>query len=109
MPRGGKREGAGRKKGSRNKRTAEEKALAEARLEPTKEKLLELVHGAKSESVQLGAIREHYNREIGRPRQAEAPNETTIRVIRTYRWARNEAEATLDPSRAKAQPEAKKK
>src|ERR1700722_13919582 len=100
MPRGGTRKGAGRKKGTPNTVTAEERLLAKARAAPTFAKLVELVQGARSEAVQLGAIREHLNREVGRARAGDEP-QAIVKIERSYRWARTPQEATLDPARPK--------
>ena len=99
MPKGGKRPGAGRKKGSPNKLTAEVKAQAMAHALAALENLGRLSIGAESENAQIAAANLLLNRGFGRPGASEETSQTVTRIERVYRWARNEAEATTDPSR----------
>jgi len=98
MPRGGKRVGAGRKPGSKNKLTPEAKALARATVEQDMAKLYELAHTAESENVQLGSLKERLNRGFGRPAVAAPEPAPVVKVVRTYRWARTPEEAIYDPA-----------
>jgi hypothetical protein len=100
MPRGGKRPGAGRKKGSPNKLTAELKAQAMVHAVAALENLGRLALQAESENAQIAAANLLLNRGFGRPGASEETSTSAIRIERVYRWARNETEATTDPSRA---------
>ena len=86
MPRGGKRIGAGRKKGSPNKLTREAKAFLDARLERNLQHLEYLAHKAKSEGVQIQSLKELVNHSLGRPRPADH-NTVAAAPVRVYRWA----------------------
>ena len=108
MKRGGKRPGAGRKKGSPNKLTAEVKAQAMEHALAALENLGRLSLQAESENAQIAAANLLLNRGFGRPGASEETSTPAIRIERVYRWARNEAEATTDPSRA-AKPRSKGK
>jgi len=75
MPRGGRREGAGRPVGSVSKTSAELKALAQQHGPAIIAKLALMAGlggaaGAESEQAQLGALRELLERGYGRPPQA---------------------------------------
>ena len=75
MPRGGRREGAGRPAGSVSKTSAELKALAQQHGPAIIAKLaamagLDGAPGAESEQAQLGALRELLDRGFGRAPQA---------------------------------------
>jgi len=75
MPRGGRREGAGRPVGSVSKTAAELKALAQQHGPAIIAKLASMAGlggaaGAESEQAQLGALRELLDRGYGRPPQA---------------------------------------
>ncbi len=106
MPRGGKRIGAGRKKGSPNKLTREAKAFLEARLERNLQHLEYLAYKAKSEGVQIQSLKELVNHSLGRPRAADHDAIPVVRIERVYRWARTPEEATHDPARARLAAEA---
>ena len=70
MPHGGKRKGAGRKPGIPNRRALEERLRALDEAKESERKLVELIHGADSETVLLNALKEHLNRKLGRARAA---------------------------------------
>jgi hypothetical protein len=75
VPRGGKREGSGRKPGSLNKATAEVKELAQQYGPAIIERLARLagltkVAGSDSDVTQLGAMRELLDRGYGKAAQA---------------------------------------
>jgi hypothetical protein len=106
MPRGGKRAGAGRKKGSTNKLTREAKDFLNARLERNLGHLEYLAHRAKSEGVQMQSLRELVNHALGRARPAEQEAVPPVPTVRFYRWARTPEEATYDPARARIEAEA---
>lgn len=108
MPKGGKRPGAGRKKNASNKLTAEVKAQAMVHALAALENLGRLSVGAESENAQIAAANLLLNRGFGRPGPSEETSHTVTKIERIYRWARNETEATTDPSR-KAKRRAKRK
>jgi hypothetical protein len=62
MSRGGKREGAGRKLGSRNKATAEIRDLARTYSSVAVIELARLATAAKSETARIAAIKELLDR-----------------------------------------------
>jgi len=102
MPKGGRRKGAGRPRGSLNKVTEEARAFAQARLDATLAALEKLARHAESENVQLASIKEMLYTAIGKPRtsaEQEPEPAKTVHIVRTYRWARDESEATFDPAR----------
>lgn len=107
MPHGGRRKGAGRKKGSTNKLSAELKERAQALALPALKRMGEIAVRGESESVQVRATDLLLNRGFGRPTQAESDQLPAIIPPRVYRWARNEDEAIMDPARQRAaKPEA---
>ena len=106
MPRGEKSPGAGRKKGVPNKMTAEMKAQAMALAVAALDNMGRLSQKAESENTQVAAATLLFNQGFGRPAPSNAASQT-IKIERTYRWARNEEEATPDPSRTR-KPRAKK-
>ena len=70
MSAGGKRPGAGRKRGSLNKVTAEVRELAMQHAPAAMAELARLVKSAKSENTRVAAIREILDRAYGKPKQA---------------------------------------
>ena len=72
--RGGKREGAGRPKGARNKTTAEVKALAQSYAPAAIKELARLSTGAESEAARVAASKEILDRAYGKPMQPVAAN-----------------------------------
>src|SRR5690348_14760910 len=101
MQHGGRRKGAGRKKGVPNKVTAEARALIRSEVKAAIEGIKNLAHNSENENVQFRSLREILQYGMGRPGRMEASPERTVKIERTYRWARNAAEATYDPSRAR--------
>jgi hypothetical protein len=116
--RGGKRAGAGRPKGSRNRKSLFADALAEQMLgrfaqasgvdsnddlkpvlRETIEKLVNLAFQSASEPTRIMAIREVLHTTIGKPRMAEPPPKTRANNKVIHRWAKNESEAMYDPAR----------
>ena len=67
MPSGGKRPGAGRKKGVPNKATAEIKALARESAPAAVKELVRLSTGAENETTRVAAIKELLDRGYGKP------------------------------------------
>jgi hypothetical protein len=70
MSRGGKREGAGRKKGIPNKSTAEIKELAQQYAPEAIAELARLMKEAESEAARVTAIKEILDRAYGKSPQA---------------------------------------
>jgi len=101
MQHGGKRKGAGRKKGVPNKVTAEARALIQSEVRAAIEGIKHLAHNSENENVQFRSLKEILQYGMGRPGRMDGPEQPTVHVVRRYRWARNEAEATFDPSRAR--------
>jgi len=101
MRHGGKRRGAGRKKGSANKVTAEARALVQGEVIAAIKQLVQLAHSAENEGVQLRSLDKILQYGVGKPGLIEASPPAETRVVRVYRWARNEEEATLDPARSR--------
>jgi len=72
MPRGGKREGAGRKKGAPNKATAEIRESARQYSDRAVRRLAHLMTKATSEQAQVAACKEILDRAWGKPTQTHA-------------------------------------
>jgi phage gp46-like protein len=70
MSRGGKREGAGRKKGIPNKSTAEIKELAQQYAPAALAELARLMKDGESEAARVSAIKEILDRAYGKSPQA---------------------------------------
>ena len=70
MPVGGKREGAGRPKGSLNKATADIKALAMQHAPEVMQELARLATQAESEAARVAAIKELLDRGFGKAKQS---------------------------------------
>ena len=70
MSKGGKREGAGRKKGVPNKSTAEIKELAQQYTAGALKELARLANEAESEAARVSAIKELFDRAYGKSPQA---------------------------------------
>lgn len=70
MPRGGKREGAGRKAGSKNKATKDIKALAEPYGQEAIEVLVKLMRDAENEQTRRSAAEGILDRAYGKAAQA---------------------------------------
>lgn len=89
MPRGGKREGAGRPAGAPNKATREIKELAAQHGPAMIRRLVELATGATAESTQVSAIKELLDRGFGKAAQPQTgPDGESSPVIEVvYRWA----------------------
>jgi hypothetical protein len=92
MPRGGRREGAGRPVGSVSKTTAELKALAQQHGPAIITKLAELSgvipgNAAESQAVQVQAMRELLDRGFGRSTQPLAGDTEGPPVSITFHWA----------------------
>lgn len=89
MSRGGKREGAGRKKGIPNKSTAEIKELAQQYAPEAIAELARLMKEAESDAARVSAIKEILDRAYGKSPQALQvggdPDGTPLKhVIETY-------------------------
>jgi len=99
---GGRRKGAGRKKGVPNRLTAALKERAMIHAMRAIERMGKLSVGAKSEMVQIAAGNALLNRGFGRPGVAVADggDMPAARIEHLYRWARSEEEATTDPAHA---------
>lgn len=69
MPRGGKRTGAGRKRGVPNKARAELSAVAHKHAPTLIKELARLATGAESEMVRVNAIKELFDRGFGKAAQ----------------------------------------
>ena len=78
--RGGKREGAGRPKGARNKTTAEVKALAQSYAPAAIKELARLSTGAESEVARVAASKEILDRAYGKPTQSVVADIPGIRA-----------------------------
>jgi hypothetical protein len=92
MPRGGRREGAGRPVGSISKTTAEIKALAQQHGPAIITKLAELsgvIPGnvAESQAVQVQAMRELLDRGFGRSTQPLSGDADGAPIAYSFRWA----------------------
>ena len=92
MPRGGRREGAGRPVGSISKTTAELKTLAQQHGAAIITKLAELSgvipgNAAESQAVQVQAMRELLDRGFGRSTQPLSGDTEAPPVSITFRWA----------------------
>lgn len=95
--RGGRREGAGRKPGSRNKTTIELQSAAKAHAPAALETLVRLSKSAQSEAVQCTAAQAILDRAHGRPRQAVDVNpEGVASLALTVSAARERLAAKLD-------------
>ncbi len=70
MPRGGRREGAGRKSGVLNKVTTDVRALAEPYGTEALEQLVTLMRSAENEQVKVAACKEILDRAYGKSPQA---------------------------------------
>jgi hypothetical protein len=103
MPHGGRRKGAGRKIGSINKLTAEMKERAMALGFEALERVGEVSKKTESDTSLIRAAGLFLNHGFGRPVQADSIAQQTVKIERTYRWARTPDEATMDPARARAQ------
>ncbi len=101
MGHGGKRRGAGRKKGSPNKVTAEARALVQDEVVAAIKRLVELAHNAENEGVQFRSLEKILQYAVGRPGPMEEPPPAVAKVERSYRWAYKPEEAILDPARSK--------
>lgn len=101
MRHGGKRRGAGRKKGSANKVTAEARALVQDEVIAAIKQLAQLAHSAENEGVQLRSLDKILQYRVGKPGLMDTPPPAETRIERVYRWASNEAEATIDPARSR--------
>ncbi len=73
---GGKREGAGRKPGSRNKATADVKAAAQRYTAEALNTLAAIMRAGENEAARIAASKELLDRGYGKPHQT---HETTIR------------------------------
>lgn len=85
--RGGARPGAGRRKGTPNKSTADVKALAQKYAPAAMEELSRLSTGAESEAARVAAIKEILDRAYGKSKQplvggdeSDAPIKTALTV-----------------------------
>jgi hypothetical protein len=93
MPRGGRREGAGRPVGSISKTTAEIKALAQKHGPQAIARLAELSGlisgrpGADSEAAQIAALRELLDRGYGKATQPLSGDATGAPIAYSFRWA----------------------
>jgi hypothetical protein len=88
MRHGGKRRGAGRRKGSVNKVTAEARALVQEEVIAAIRQLVQLAHNAENEGVQLRSLDKILQYGVGKPGLMDAPPPTEPRVVeRIYRWA----------------------
>jgi hypothetical protein len=72
MSHGGRREGAGRKKGVPNKATAEIREAARQYSDQAVKRLAQLMTKAESEAAQVAACKEILDRAWGRPTQTHA-------------------------------------
>jgi hypothetical protein len=102
MPHGGRRKGAGRKLGSFNKLTSEMKERAMTLGMEALERVGEVSEKPESDASLIRAAGLLLSHGFGRPAQADSMAQQTVKIERTYRWARNESEATLDPARPRA-------
>jgi hypothetical protein len=101
MAHGGKRRGAGRKRGSPNKVTAEARAVVQAEVIAAIKQLVQLAHSAENEAVQLRSLDKILQYGVGKPGLMQEPPPAVTRVQRDYRWAYNPEEAILDPARSR--------
>ena len=95
MARGGKRPGAGRKLGSRNKSTTEIKELAALWSEPAIMKLADLMESGETQTIQMAAANSLLDRAHGRPRPAADPKAESK--------SRSEFIASIEESKASVQ------
>lgn len=70
MARGGARPGAGRRKGTPNKATADIRALAQVHAEDAMVELARLATEAESEAARVAAIKELFDRGFGKAKQS---------------------------------------
>lgn len=70
MARGGKREGAGRPKGSMNKATADVKAAAQEYTQDALEVLAQIMKAGESETARVAAANSLLDRGHGKPKQS---------------------------------------
>jgi len=109
MARGGRRPGAGRKKGSLNKTTIEARAAALARFDRVLDMIEELAANEQtSDSVKLGALKELLYTGLGKPWQAApppSPEQKPQEKVVYWRWARTDEEAIPDPYRERLKRE----
>jgi hypothetical protein len=103
MPRGGRREGAGRPVGSVSKTTAEIKALAQQYGRACIARLAELSgiipgNAAESQAVQVQAMREILDRGFGRSTQPLSGDSSAPPVAIEFSWAdATPAQSTPEP------------
>jgi hypothetical protein len=102
MPHGGRRKGAGRKKGSANKLTAKMKERAMTLGFAALERVGKVSKRTESDTALIRAAALLLNHGFGRPGVADETTTVTPKP-RTYRWARHPGEAIPDPARTRQQ------
>ena len=91
MPVGGKREGAGRPKGSLNKATADIKALAMQHAPEVMQELARLATQAESEAARVAAIKELLDRGFGKAKQSIDADVNATLVVEIVRFGEGSA------------------
>ena len=86
MPKGGRREGAGRPKGSLNKATADIRDAAQVYTQEALDTLAEVMRNGDSAAARVAAANSILDRGFGKPRQAmEVEADVTANVTQVVR------------------------